>query len=104
MDTPEKPLPLPAVPLFGTWVSCADQLPDSNAGEWVLVVTKWNEQSVAKQDWEQGHKPDFWHVGGDYRYEMDDVTHWMPLPPLPNVNVELQPNGGSESKKGVFGG
>jgi hypothetical protein len=66
-----------------TWIPCSEKLPDYNAGEWVLVITKWGEQAVAKQDWEQGHKPDFWHVVRDYRFEMDDVTHWMPLPPSP---------------------
>lgn len=40
------------------------------------------------------------------RYPADGfhLQGWVELPPLPNAKVELPPNGGSESKKGVVGG
>lgn len=65
------------------WISVLDAMPDYEKGDFVLVVTKWGEMAVACLDWEQGHQPDFWHVVHDKRYDMQDVTHWMPLPPAP---------------------
>ena len=69
------------------WIPVSDRLPDYDAGERVLVLTKWGEMAVALLDWEQGHNPDFWHVVHDYRFEMEDVTHWMPLPPIPPIQL-----------------
>lgn len=71
--------------LFGSWVSVADRMPTGeDEEEWVIVLTKWGEMSVARRDWEQGHNPEFWHVSGPIRHRFVDVTHWMILPPLPN--------------------
>lgn len=69
----------------------------------VILITDgesvWTDQKISEN-------PD--DEDGDYCFNghenWEDVTHWMPIPSLPNDQVELPPDGGSESKKGVVGG
>ncbi len=72
------------------WISCKDQMPEFR--ERVLAVTKRNGIKVlARYPGTQG----IWHphpsdwVGESVssviqRIALDQVTHWMPLPPFPD--------------------
>lgn len=65
------------------WTSCiglsANKLPE----ERVLVLLKWGTIDIAQRHWRQGWAPDFWRGNGG-EYDLASVTHWMPLPALPD--------------------
>lgn len=68
------------------WISVKDRLPDNKFK--VIVYTKWPEEylSIVPQDYEirlaHYHKDsDEWEILHN-RYDIE-VTHWMPLPSLP---------------------
>ncbi len=63
------------------WISVEKQMPEDY--ERVILYTKWNSCHFGKKEWKQGHNPDYWETdNGDLN--MNDVTHWQPLPPPPN--------------------
>jgi hypothetical protein len=64
------------------WISVEEDLPEG--GEDVLVLTKWGVRDIAQRDWQQGWKPDHWSKDGSRIYEVEDITHWQPLPSPPN--------------------
>lgn len=69
------------------WIRCVDSMPSGEGRErWVLIVTSWSLIAVARTDCEQGNKPDCWKVASGGRIGIEDVTHWMLLPALPNSN------------------
>ena len=59
------------------WVPVGERLPEE--GVFVLWHTRWNHWPITdgKRD---GNTVDF---GGDLNAPLEDVTHWMPLPPGP---------------------
>ena len=58
------------------WVSVDDRLPESGK-EGVLIALMWGEVDIG---WcEDGR----WRSEFVNEYEDGEVTHWMPLPPLP---------------------
>ena len=66
------------------WISVNERLPDEF--ESVLACARLDgdtKYSVGEAFWSRG-----WSSVRTYD-ALDDVTHWMPLPPLPDV---LQPN------------
>ena len=64
------------------WTSCALQMPDD--GEEVIVWSPVLGMTLARKEWEQGSTPNHWDVNHpDRRWELDDVTHWMPFPDPP---------------------
>ena len=63
------------------WISVNDKLPEKNGD--VLVCTE--DDYVCSASYSNYGKPTFLIdsiYGGD---ELDDVTHWMPLPDAPKV-------------------
>lgn len=62
------------------WISVEDRLPEAN--EKVLVVEKYGISCAYL--WGGCEKPYF--VDDTEMIEIDNVTHWMPLPPLPENN------------------
>ena len=75
------------------WIPTSDRLPvedGEGCGEYVLILTVWNDIDIAKKEWRQGHKPHFWYTKGGTSLEMEDVTHWMLLPEklMPNAEVD----------------
>ncbi len=63
------------------WIPVTERLP-SDAGN-VLVVAYWHESWQVKVGW-YSNLVHAWHIlahDGDIAWV--DVTHWMPLPPLP---------------------
>lgn len=76
------------------WTSVKDGLPEEDGDYWVCqtIFGKWrtvNTASFSKRMRDArsplyGKKNIFWQ--SDYEwgdYEHDNITHWMPLPPLP---------------------
>lgn len=65
------------------WISVKDRLPEKNGV--VLVCTE--DDYVCSAGYSNYGKPTFLidsMYGGD---ELDDVTHWMPLPPAPKEDA-----------------
>lgn len=69
------------------WISVKDKLPESSGH--YLACTKFNDMYVC--DFEKSSRPQKrrWQVvcecchAEDDQFSSDDVTHWMPLPDLP---------------------
>ncbi|WP_241649599.1 DUF551 domain-containing protein [Rosenbergiella collisarenosi] len=57
------------------WISVSEKLPDKEA--WYLVKTVFNDSRYEVQCWDD--KGRTW-LGDDYSYELDDITHYMPIP------------------------
>ena len=58
------------------WISVKERLPESEK-ESVLIALRWGEVDIG---WcEDGR----WRSEFVNEYEDGEVTHWMPLPPLP---------------------
>ena len=71
--------------LKNPWKSCNESMPE--LGENVLIACN-KTQTIARREWAQGWNSDHWlDINGD-RLEMKEVTHWMPLFPLPNVQAQ----------------
>lgn len=51
--------------------------------EEVIVFGPEVGMAFARKTWAQGPKPTFWKCQGGDRWEMSDVTHWMPMPRIP---------------------
>lgn len=71
------------------WISTTDKLPSGETADddgYKLVWTRWGHVEVARRDWQQGWKPDHWRTSHGGRLELEDVTHWMPLPEAPSGN------------------
>jgi hypothetical protein len=69
----------------GEWISVKEKLPDNNDDVWVARAPKGEEMASFGVGWMS--TAEFWRVyNGDTKdndYRVDDVTHWMPIPPLP---------------------
>lgn len=65
------------------WIPVKDEFPEH--GVEVLIFSPIYGVLTAAKDWTQGHSPDHWNTSYNSRLEMDDVTHWMPLPKPPLV-------------------
>lgn len=71
---------------MSNWTAMADQWPP--VGEWVLTAcadSGWPNMTANRLNEGDGtHGRErglyFWNSGDDF----DDVTHWQPLPPMPN--------------------
>jgi hypothetical protein len=86
--------PLPASVLFGDWVLCSQSLPADQVC--VLVVSAHGKKVVMYRErgvWVEGLTTAHW-----------EPTHWTPLPPSPNDQVELPPKSGSDFKRDVPSG
>lgn len=60
---------------MGEWISVADSLPDEDT-EVVVITHRVREAFIASR------KGDHWDAD-EYRLEYETVSHWMPLPPMP---------------------
>jgi len=75
--------------LFGKWNAVADQLPDAPLSRWsepVLAVNDAGNMDVESYY----HKQDgggFWLHHREATGTTARVTHWMPLPDLPNAQI-----------------
>jgi hypothetical protein len=107
--------------LFGIWIDVEKQKPKvgkkvivcghwSNGNRWRTIATWQPAGSIDASCWDE--TPDDWWdedgnvctnptdewsespVEGERSYGLENVTHWMPLPDMPNAQVELPPNGG----------
>lgn len=70
------------------WVLCSEKLPD--IWERVLVVIDSNRYKSIHTAELQSIEEKSWLVEGEYWYEGEDakqITHWRPIPGLPNVNT-----------------
>lgn len=87
-------------PIFGEWISVEDRLPEE-PGSYLTVsqafkymscdVCKFSKclESVDKYDFHGEKEPGFYTYDGEWGYyQMDNVTHWMPLPELPKENTK----------------
>lgn len=57
---------------------------DPERGVYVLAFTTWKTIERLQRDWRQGSNPDHWRDGHNCRWELRQVTHWMPFPPHPS--------------------
>jgi hypothetical protein len=78
--------------LVGTWIDAESEKPPKLEcyGEFwhsvPVLVTDGKQQWVGYwQSWEDGESLSSWYVAGPDGYQITGVTHWMPLPPLPNA-------------------
>lgn len=88
---------------FGTWVDAEHQEPpmkDSLFGmhqsELVLVTDGKMRWLGYLQNWDKEEYPSewkTWKMSGPDGYNIEGVTHWMPLPHLPVTKVEREPEG-----------
>lgn len=65
------------------WISVKDKKPDS--GDMVLLLTDLGEPIVGRITREgiiSGNECVAWDWA--WNHDIDTVTHWQPLPPLPN--------------------
>ncbi len=58
------------------WVKVGDKLPENNND--VLVYSLYTDEYYA--GWYDGAK---WVIRYDYNNEAGNITHWMPIPKLP---------------------
>ena len=77
------------------WISIKDRLPEENTR--VLICTQWGDVWMASYYSEcriaqKLFSPAHWDVetlrGGGIDFKATDVTHWMPLPGLPEKEDE----------------
>ena len=76
------------------WINVKDRLPSedgrylvctkSSIGKFVKIISyALNYDCPFSHEWMQGRA--LWYAYGEVGdYEIDNVTHWMPLPELPN--------------------
>ena len=79
------------------WISVKDRLPDKGGKYLCVCRSSWGPymdilefspklSKLDKYDFSGKNYPGWADYDGEYGwYEMDDVTHWMPLPELPEV-------------------
>ena len=67
----------------GPWVKIADRRPPDEAKEYLVVFTFEGQQWLVLADWVW--KGTEWGWSGKKYTEF--MTHWMPLPPLPEENA-----------------
>lgn len=60
------------------WISCKDKMPGNGID--VLICTRNRMINLAWYDKDMGY---FWVCDSDFKYDLLDVTHWMPLPERP---------------------
>jgi hypothetical protein len=91
---------MPVLPI-GTWISTKERLPETtvksqgepheyHASEKVLVWVK-DDNEPQKAVYNFGNGFNQWAIdfGEDLvSYELDEVTHWMPLPEAPTLNTK----------------
>lgn len=66
------------------WIRCAERMPD--AGVEVLVyVVRHNARFIDVASREARPGGSFLWIIPDNDFELDEVTHWMPLPEPPNA-------------------
>ena len=66
------------------WIDVNDRLPENNSD--VLVYdSDYNTVYSANYNSKYFNQTGFWlnEAGGEYQYEFEYVTHWMPLPEPP---------------------
>ena len=66
------------------WIKCSDKMPKMN--EDVLVFIDFgNHREVTKADLDEHYTAEkvVWRVFQDW-YDLDNITHWMPLPAFPD--------------------
>lgn len=73
------------MPSVGGWISCAEKLPEPS--EPILIVAGNGHRVTAYYD--SGH--DVFRLTEDENlyYTTDTVTHWMPIPEVPQSNVDV---------------
>lgn len=60
------------------WIKCSDKLPDKDDRVDILC-DGWNRRT----DYKYEGNGVFYNNEWDRTYEVEAVTHWMPVPPLP---------------------
>ena len=81
--------------LFGTWIDADSEKPPRQEcfGEFwhstPVLVTDGKRQWVGYwQSWDEEEYTPEWKMAGPDGWQIKIVTHWMPLPPLPNISRE----------------
>ena len=84
---------------YGTWISCDEQLPDEN--EFILGycgpyneiqksaphcdVVRLTRLQTPESSYSSNNKKDYeWKTFGPKTYFGQEISHWMPLPQVPN--------------------
>ncbi len=82
-----------SVSRFGTWISIEKRQPDH--GQHCLIAHRLgvSEAEYLRDRNSEPLKPtwDAPYYGQDLIYSFDDVTHWMPMPSLPNTDNQGAP-------------
>lgn len=67
------------------WIAVEERLPEGYLRVLVIVIidnTAYGEVAI--------YRPEYQSWFGDSSYETDDVTHWMPIPPLPSETKKVK--------------
>jgi hypothetical protein len=68
------------------WIDVTKSLPKVGTDVLVLVKKESKKLKPAKMQVRVGHRlseRDIWIIGDDFGFNFGKVTHWMPLPELP---------------------
>ena len=86
-------------PVFGLWVPTTERLPANPEGfprnDHVPCICAWDGENGGGDmrilQWNAYYKVWDDADGDDFFCKVQEVTHWMPLPPWPNVQSEPRP-------------
>jgi hypothetical protein len=68
------------------WISVKDRLPEHETDVDIFIKIGVRRANVLFTNYEED--PHFYWEEHDCIYELDEVTHWMPLPELPKEGAE----------------
>lgn len=73
------------LPAVNRWIPCSEKKPEI----WKEVLVTLNDKGYKSIHIGEMFEEGSWMIGGEFWYEKDDprITHWMPLPELPESNV-----------------
>lgn len=88
---------LTAKALKNEWIPVEERLPDPNEYDWVLGAVKTTELPEGENWYLPPHivelrNGEWWAMGEDFPLKdlFEKVTHWMPLPELPEVKNDTR--------------
>lgn len=65
------------------WIKCSDELPEIDKD--VLCIDLIKNMKVGKLDQDSLYPLNKSWITSDYHiHDFDEITHWMPLPEIPN--------------------
>lgn len=70
-----------STPFGGWWIACSEAMPEEEIH--VILFSPSLGVAVGRLSWEQGAKPVHFAVDDRRRWEVEDVTHWLPIPTTP---------------------